>query len=76
MNAIITGSDLRAMRIVSGLTTMQMASAAGVKTRKTYENWEKGQGTPNINQFIWMASRCGVNASEFIANCEGRKEYN
>ncbi|MCY7295046.1 helix-turn-helix domain-containing protein [Alteromonas sp. a30] len=66
----ISGGDLRAMRTVSGLTTMQMAAAAGVKTRKTYENWEKNLGTPNVNQFIAMATHCGLKPSEFIANFE------
>ena len=37
----ITGSDLRKMRLEAGLTTVQMAKLAQVKTRKTYENWEK-----------------------------------
>ena len=32
----IKGADLRTMRMMGGLTTMQMAAAAGVKTRKTY----------------------------------------
>jgi len=66
----ITGGDLRAMRTVSGLTTMQMAAAAGVKTRKTYENWEKGISCPNVNQFMKMASHCGLKPSELIANFE------
>jgi len=46
----IMGSDLRAMRMVSGLTTVAMAAAAEVKTRKTYENWEKNVGTPSVNR--------------------------
>lgn len=66
----ITGSDLRAMRMVAGLTTNAMAIAAGVKTRKTYENWEKNVGTPNVNQFMTMAETCGLSPSEFIAHCE------
>ena len=55
----IHGSDLRSLRSMGGLTTMQMAVAAGVKTRKTYENWEKGMGTPNVNQFFDMVRACG-----------------
>lgn len=55
----IQGSDLRSIRTMGGLTTMQMAAAAGVKTRKTYENWEKGMGTPNVNQFFDMVKACG-----------------
>ena len=66
----IMGSDLRAMRMVSGLTTVAMSQAAGVKTRKTYENWEKNVGTPSVNQFIAMAAACGLKASEVIAHYE------
>jgi len=55
----IRGSDLRNLRNMGGLTTMQMAAAAGVKTRKTYENWEKGMSTPNVNQFFDMVRACG-----------------
>lgn len=56
----ITGSDLRAMRTFAGKTTYEMAIAAGVKTRKTYENWEKSIGTPNVNQFFKMVEFCGL----------------
>jgi len=66
----ITGSDLRAMRMVAGKTTVVMATAAGVKTRKTYENWEKNIGTPSVNQFIAMAAECGLKASEIITHYE------
>lgn len=55
----IKGHQLRAMRLEAAMTTRQMADLAGVKTRKTYENWERGTGTPNINQFLAMAEGCG-----------------
>jgi len=69
----MTGGDLRAIRMVSGKTTENMAKAAGVKTRKTYENWEKNIGTPSVNQFMAMAKACGFKASELIANFELKK---
>ena len=50
----ITGADLRKMRQDAGLTTVKMAKLANVKTRKTYENWEKEIGSPSMNQFIAM----------------------
>ena len=59
MNQIITGKDLRLMRITADKTTSEMANFAGVKTRKTYENWEKEVGQPGINQWISMALNCG-----------------
>ncbi len=67
---LITGNDLRAMRMVSGKTTTAMANAAGVRTRKTYENWEKNMSSPSVNQFMAMAHECGLSAAEFIANFE------
>lgn len=61
---MIRGTDLRAMRRVAGLTTQQMANIAGVKTRKTYENWEKNVGTPNVNQFFALVEGCGMTLNE------------
>lgn len=54
----IKGSTLRAMRRAANLRTVDMASIAGVKVRKTYENWEKDVGAPNVNQFFEMAKVC------------------
>lgn len=62
----ITGSDLRKMRLEAGLTTVQMAKLAEVKTRKTYENWEKNVGSPNMNQFIAMCTGCNFNSSAIV----------
>lgn len=62
----IKGSDLRTMRLHAGLTTMQMATAAGVKTRTTYENWEKDVGIPNVNQYFKMADACGLSHQELL----------
>lgn len=57
---IIRGSHLRAMRLFADKTTMEMAAAAGVKTRKTYENWESNTGGPNVNQFISLLKFCDL----------------
>ena len=62
----ITGLDLRKMRQDAGLTTLEMAMLANVKTRKTYENWEKNVGSPTMNQFIAMCLGCKYNVSKFI----------
>ncbi len=70
----ITGSDLRRMRLRAGKTTLEMAQYAGVKTRKTYENWEKGISAPNINQFLDMASSCGYDAKKIIGLAKKRKD--
>ncbi len=62
----ITGADLRKMRQDAGLTTVTMAKLANVKTRKTYENWEKEIGSPSMNQFIAMCVGCNYNSSKFV----------
>lgn len=80
---VIRGSDLRKMRIFAHLRTIDMAHAAGVKTRKTYENWEKGLGTPNVNQFVAMATACGLDVRNhsifklvaFLRKCGGNFNY-
>ncbi|WP_158968504.1 helix-turn-helix transcriptional regulator [Paraglaciecola sp. L3A3] len=62
----ICGTDLRKMRLDAGLTTVKMAKLANVKTRKTYENWEKNIGAPSMNQFIAMCVGCNYNPSKFV----------
>lgn len=62
----ITGTELRKMRKEAGLTTSEMARLAKVKTRKTYENWEKNVGQPSINQYIMMALGCKVNVPSMM----------
>jgi DNA-binding XRE family transcriptional regulator len=54
------------MRLDAGLTTVKMAKLAKVKTRKTYENWEKNIGSPSMNQFIAMCVGCNYNSSKFV----------
>jgi hypothetical protein len=43
-----------------------MAKLAAVKTRKTYENWEKNTGAPNMNQFIGICVGCNHKSSKFV----------
>ncbi|MBE1299249.1 MAG: XRE family transcriptional regulator [Alteromonadaceae bacterium] len=69
----VTGTDLRVMRMHAKKTTMQMAEIAGVKTRKTYENWEKGSCTPNINQFIVMTMACGFDVVKVLRQVKQRE---
>jgi len=62
----INGADLRKMRLTAGMTTVQMAEFAGVKTRKTYENWEKNVGAPSMNQYLAMSTACGFKPADLI----------
>ncbi len=70
----VSGSDLRKIRMLAGKTTKQMAELAGVKTRKTYENWEKDIGTPSFNQFVELVHKCGFKPADIIKLFVDRKE--
>lgn len=75
----IKGSHLRAMRIFAGKTTVKLGTVAGLKGRKTYENWEKNVGTPGINQFIAIATECGLDVMklfEFIISNHSNTQFN
>ena len=45
---------------MAGFRAIDMAAAAGVKTRKTYENWESNKGSVDVNQFISLLEFCGL----------------
>jgi transcriptional regulator with XRE-family HTH domain len=66
MPSYTTGEDLRRMQHKAGLTTSQMAKLAGVKTRKTYENWTKDVGEPTLSQFLAMSVGCQLNTSILV----------
>lgn len=70
----IQGADLRKMRLEAGMTTVKMAELAGVKTRKTYENWEKNIGAPSMNQFIAMSTGCSFNPAVLVQSAVDRGE--
>ena len=63
---VIKGSDIRKMRLRANRTTSDMARIVGLKTRKTYENWEKNTGTPNINQFVLICRACKLSPVDVI----------
>lgn len=58
---LIRPYDLRKIRHLSALTTHDIANLVGVRTRKTYENWEKGIGGPTANQFHALLIGSGFN---------------
>lgn len=75
MHQIITGQDLRLMRVIADKTTSEMAIFAGVKTRKTYENWEKEVGQPGMNQWINMVRGCGYQPDLLIQQFVSRQDH-
>ena len=72
----VNGADIRRMRLNAKRTTSDMARFAGVKTRKTYENWERNVGTPSVNQFAAMCEACQVSPADFLASAQRRKDIN
>ena len=65
---LVTGTDMRIMRLKGNKTTAEMANIAGVKTRKTYENWEQNASQPNVNQFMALAVACGFDPGLLLAS--------
>ena len=53
-NASTVGDLLRSMRVLSGLTTRDLAPLVGVSQR-TVSNWENGKGEPTVSEFIRWA---------------------
>lgn len=62
------------MRLKAQKTTTDMAKIAGIKTRKTYENWEKNKAQPNMNQFIKMVEACGFDCTNIVYQCLQRRK--
>jgi DNA-binding XRE family transcriptional regulator len=64
---IIRGADLRSMRLDANLSTSQAAKIVGVKTRQTYESWERENAIPNVNQFVALCEGCMFSATVILA---------
>ena len=65
--SFISGGDLRAMRIMAKLTTVDMAEAAGVEKPEIYEEWEAEKSSPSIHQLISLTKACGLSCADTIA---------
>lgn len=66
---VLVGRDLKMMRIFAKVTTSVAAEYMGIKSRKTIENWESGQSSPSISQFLILCRYYDMNASKIIAQC-------
>ncbi|UAA37242.1 helix-turn-helix transcriptional regulator [Paraneptunicella aestuarii] len=62
-----TGDNLRAMRLHGKKTTIELAKIAGV-SRQTYSSWECGVGKPRYDQFLLIASACGLTNVKGLLN--------
>ena len=70
---IITGSDLKRLRVLAGKTTKEIANAVGRKSDKTIHHWEAEQSSPSMNELILLAQYCGFNPHEIISFCLKRQ---
>lgn len=68
MKKTISGQALRKIRIMAGLTTSAVASALGVKSRKTIENWERDYCEPTVNQFLHYCQICEADPYDVVTN--------
>ena len=62
---LITGDDLKAIRKYGKRNITELANTLGIN-RKTFMNWEKGIGTPNINQFLTILRLCEIDSRLYI----------
>lgn len=72
---VITGRDLRLIRLFNKIPTLEMAEALNLKSRKTIENWEKQRSQPSINQLIVFCAVAGFNPSRVIAEIYQRNRH-
>lgn len=62
----ISGYELKLMRECAGKTSAEMAESAGMTSAAEYEKWENDDGSPSMNQFMFLAMICGFNPSNLI----------
>ena len=62
MFSMISGEDLRRMRLSVNRTTVEMANKVGV-SRITYEKWENGIGQPKMNQCLELFIYCRLDVT-------------
>lgn len=71
---VITGRDLRLMRLRAEMTTSDMAEKLQIKSRKTIENWEQQNSEPQMNVFIRYCAHTGFNPCRVIQEIIKRNE--
>ena len=64
LNLLVTGADLRRMRLSRNYTTAEMAKKIGV-SRITYERYESGESRISWNAGLNFCVFCGLDISPF-----------
>lgn len=68
----LTGTDLKRLRVKSGVSQTALSKKLGVD-RKTIRNWEEGVGQPSANQFFKLCFICNINSLLLMTRLAGRK---
>lgn len=72
-NLLMTGDDLRRIRLSVNRSTEEMAKVAGVH-RITYEKWERGVGFPRGDKLLLMMFYCQFDISQIIDGLDSLKK--
>ncbi|WDE04100.1 helix-turn-helix transcriptional regulator [Thalassomonas viridans] len=73
LNLLVTGADLKRMRLSRNYTTEEMAEMLGV-SRITYERYESGQSRISWNAGLNLTIWCGYDISVFLKQMESLKQ--
>lgn len=66
VDKIVTGRDLKLMRLKAGKTPEQVAGHLNLKSPKTCVNWEFDRSGPDVNQWLKILVFYGVNPYKFV----------
>lgn len=66
MNSYVTGSVIRSLRELKGITQQQLAESVGVSS-KAVSKWETAKGLPDITLIEPLAKALGVSVAELIS---------
>jgi len=63
---MVTGADLKTMRLQAGKSKEEMANFIGIESIETYNNWEQGNDLPGVNQYLGLVDCCGFDVAKLI----------
>lgn len=69
---MITGDDLRQLRVHAGLSATMMAKKLGV-SRNTIQNYENGSSEPKVSDYLKWILICRVNTLPYLSKVLARK---
>ena len=66
IDKIVTGRDLKLMRLHAGKSPEEMTTLLGHKSAITYNKWESDESGPDLNQWLHIVMYLGFNPSTLI----------